>query len=58
MSKDVIGNQTIGCSVKSCRHNQGSYCALSRIQVQPCSGECSHTGNPADESLCGSYNAR
>ena len=55
MSKDKIGCQTIGCSVRSCRHNdQGSYCELSRIEVKPCCDRPS-TGAPEDESLCGSY---
>ncbi|MBR5948596.1 MAG: DUF1540 domain-containing protein [Clostridia bacterium] len=57
MSKDKIGNQTIGCSVRSCRYNdQGNYCELSRIEVKPCTKhEHSRTGTPEDESLCGSY---
>ncbi|HHT86685.1 MAG TPA: DUF1540 domain-containing protein [Clostridiales bacterium] len=57
MSHTKIGTQTIGCSVKSCRYNaEGNYCELSRIQVEPMQGtdKC-HSGNPADESLCGSY---
>ena len=59
MSKDKIGCQTIGCSVRSCRYNdQGNYCELSRIEVKPCTKhDHNHTctGNPEDESLCGSY---
>jgi len=51
------GNQTIGCEVTSCRYNrEGSHCDLSRIEVMPCR-DC-HDGNPAHESLCGSYRAR
>ena len=55
MSTEKQGHQTIGCSVASCRHNEGAYCALSRIEVQPCADCRSHTGLPADESLCGNY---
>lgn len=57
MSKDKIGNQTIGCSVRSCRYNdQGNYCELSRIEVKPCTHhEHGCTGKPEAESLCGSY---
>lgn len=56
MDKNKIGCQTIGCRVTSCRHNdKGSYCELSRIQVEPCCGQCSGSGKAEDESLCGSY---
>ena len=60
MSHDKSGTQTRGCSVVSSKHNtQGSYCQLSRIQVEPmCNCEGCHSGNPADESLCGSYRAK
>ncbi|MCH5279781.1 MAG: DUF1540 domain-containing protein [Christensenellaceae bacterium] len=59
MSQNQIGCQTIGCRVTSCRYNdKGSYCELSRIQVEPCCNHCSNSGNPADESLCGSYRPR
>ena len=59
MATEKIGNQTIACSVSSCRYNDGcAYCSLSRIEVQPCSGCKNHTGKPADESLCGSYRTR
>jgi len=59
MSSEKAGKQTIGCHVASCRYNDGgSYCALSRIEVQPCTAAHAHTGNPADESLCGSYSSR
>ncbi|MDO4568313.1 MAG: DUF1540 domain-containing protein [Clostridia bacterium] len=51
------GCQTIGCSVTSCRYNDsGCKCKLSSISVEPCA--CEHTGDPADESLCGSYKAK
>lgn len=59
MSAEKTGTQTIGCSVSSCRYNDGgSYCELSRIEVRPCAGCKSHTGKPEDESLCGSYRSR
>ncbi len=48
------GNQTISCHVTSCSYNKnGCDCELSRIEVEPQCG-C-HTGDPCDESLCGSY---
>lgn len=57
MNKTKAGCQTIGCKVNSCTYNdEGSHCRLDSIMVQPGSG-C-HTGNPADESLCGSYKSR
>lgn len=59
MSKNnQVGCQTIGCRVVSCRHNEnGAYCSLTRIEVEPCCDGC-HSGNPEDESLCGSYSQR
>ncbi len=57
MSKAKAGTQTIGCRVASCAYNKsGSNCDLDRISVEPMDG-C-HTGEPCDESLCGSYKAR
>ncbi|MDR0840042.1 MAG: DUF1540 domain-containing protein [Christensenellaceae bacterium] len=57
MSKSKLGCQTIGCRVTSCCFNQtGNNCDLDRIEVEPMSG-C-HTGEPCDESLCGSYKAK
>ncbi|MBS7228246.1 MAG: DUF1540 domain-containing protein [Christensenellales bacterium] len=58
MAQNKAGNQTIGCTVTSCRHNdeQSHYCQLNRVEIEPCRG-C-HTGDPADESLCGSYRAK
>lgn len=45
MSK--ANNQSIGCRVTSCAHNQsGCGCGLERIEVEPMCG-C-HTGNAAD----------
>ena len=55
MNNEKIGCQTVECSVKSCRHNErGNYCELSHIEVKPTTKH-SHTGEPEDESLCGSY---
>lgn len=46
--------QTIGCNVTSCRFNKrGCVCELESITVEPCC-DC-HSGDPADESMCGSY---
>lgn len=46
-------NQTIHCSVDSCRHHSDkNTCQLSAINVCP-SCEC-HSGK-CDESMCGSY---
>lgn len=57
MSETKAGCQTIGCRVTSCRYNsRGVDCELSRIEVEPQCG-C-HTGEPCDESLCGSYRAK
>lgn len=53
MNKTKVGCQTIGCSVTSCRYNdQGNYCELSRVQIEPCHKKHS---DASDESLCGSY---
>lgn len=57
MSKSKVGCQSIGCRVTSCAFNKsGQSCDLERIEVEPMCG-C-HTGEPCDESLCGSYKAR
>ncbi len=54
MMSEKEGNQSIGCRVTSCRYNRsGAACELSHIEVEPQCG-C-HTGDPCDESLCGSY---
>jgi hypothetical protein len=48
------GKQAIHCNVQSCRHHgSGDYCALSAISVAAC--QDGSTGNPADESMCASY---
>ncbi len=57
MKDTKIGYQTIGCSVTSCRYNkEGTNCDLNRIEVKPMNNyDGSHSGDPAEESLCGSY---
>lgn len=53
MTQNQVGCQTVGCRVTSCRYNdKGSYCELSRIQIEPCCCKNSGNGDPADESLC------
>ena len=48
-------NQKINCTVNSCAFNNTEHqmCKLDRIIVEPCKN-CNN-GNPADESMCGSY---
>ena len=48
-------NQTINCTVHSCAFNNTDtqVCELDRIIVEPCKN-CNN-GNPAEESMCGSY---
>lgn len=48
-------NQKINCTVVSCRFNdeQRQKCELGQIIVEPCQN-C-YTGDPAEESMCGSY---
>ena len=45
--------QSIGCEVSSCEYHAQGECELSRIIVRPCTGYSS--GDPMDETLCGSY---
>lgn len=49
------GKQIIKCNVKSCAFNDTTkrVCELEGIVVEPCKN-CDN-GNPADESMCGSY---
>lgn len=58
MSSKNMGCQTIGCKVSSCSYHdeKESMCKLESIRVEPMCG-C-HTGEPCDESLCGSYKAK
>ncbi len=55
---DKVPNTSIHCRVKSCEYHCGdkSYCSLDAIRVEPC--ESCHSGNPADESMCGSYSGK
>jgi len=48
-------SQKINCNVNSCAFNdtERQMCELERIVVQPCKN-C-NTGNPEEESMCGSY---
>ncbi|MCE5236620.1 MAG: DUF1540 domain-containing protein [Clostridiaceae bacterium] len=57
MSMSHAGCQTIGCRVASCKfHSDGHFCTLDRIEVEPMPN--GSTGDPADESLCGSYETK
>ena len=51
-------NTSIHCRVTSCVYNceNEDYCSLRAINVEPC--EACASGNPADESMCGSYARR
>ena len=52
-----MSNQGLNCSVTSCKYNQhGNDCALQKIMVAPCINGSS--GQPDDESMCGSYKHR
>lgn len=48
-------NTDIRCTVESCAFHCGeqNYCSLRSIHVEACP-DC-HSGNAADESMCGSY---
>lgn len=47
-------NQTIHCSVSSCRYNKADQqmCELESIEVRP---NCDCHSGACDESMCGSY---
>lgn len=51
-------NDSIRCRVTSCEYHcqDCDYCSLSAIRVEPC--DCVKNGNPADESMCGSYRCK
>ena len=51
-------NQCIHCSVESCRHlkDDEGLCALESIQVAPT--PMAYSGDPADESMCRSYECK
>ena len=48
-----MNNQTIHCSVESCRHHGAqNKCELESIRVTP---NCNCHSGKCDESMCGSY---
>ena len=51
-------NQCIHCSVESCRHlrEDKGICSLEAIQVAPT--PMAYSGDPADESMCQSYETK
>ena len=51
-------NQCIHCSVESCRHlkEEQGVCSLESIQVAPT--PMAYSGDPADESMCQSYETK
>lgn len=51
-------HQCIHCSVESCRHlkQEQGMCSLDTIQVAPT--PMAYSGDPADESMCQSYQCR
>ena len=51
-------NQCIHCSVESCRHlrEDKGICSLESIQVAPT--PMAYSGDPADESMCQSYETK
>ena len=51
-------NQCIHCGVESCRHlkQEQGICALDSIQVPP--APMAYSGDPADESMCQSYDCK
>ena len=52
--KTMAKNQTIHCSVSSCRFHRGDndMCELESIDVRP---NCDCHSGKCDESMCGSY---
>lgn len=50
--KSMAKNQTIRCSVHSCRFHKENMCELESIEVRP---KCDCHSGTADESMCGSY---
>ena len=49
-------NQTIRCSVASCRHHSAkNVCELESIDVRP---NCACHSGKCDESMCGSYDKK
>ena len=53
MEEINMNNQTIHCSVESCRHHSAqNKCELESIRVTP---NCNCHSGKCDESMCGSY---
>ena len=58
MKQDENTLTNVGCAVKRCRYNsEGRHCGLGHIEIKPCPG-CGANDRPADESFCGSYEAK
>jgi len=52
----IIMNQTIHCSVSTCRHHSAkNVCELEAIDVRP---NCNCHSGKCDESMCGSYDKK
>ena len=52
----ICMNQTIHCTVSSCRHHGGqNNCQLDAIDVRP---NCNCHSGKCDESMCGSYDKK
>ena len=52
----IFMNQTIHCSVSSCRHHSAkNVCELQAIDVRP---NCNCHSGSCDESMCGSYDKK
>jgi hypothetical protein len=52
----IFMNQTIHCSVSSCRHHSAkNVCELQAIDVRP---NCNCHSGTCDESMCGSYDKK
>lgn len=53
-----MSEQNIRCTVGSCKYNNfdKKHCNLKQIDVLACKNAMS--GNPEDESMCGSYKAK
>lgn len=54
--EEMIMNQTIHCSVSTCRHHSAkNVCELESIDVRP---NCNCHSGKCDESMCGSYDKK
>ena len=58
VSEAIKSEQNIRCTVGSCKYNNfdKKHCNLKQIDVLACKNAMS--GNPEDESMCGSYKAK